>query len=160
MNKTAKLPRGIRNNNPLNLRRTNSKWVGLLTRDDLSGKQYDEYFCQFREMRYGWRAAFICMCVNYFLLRGLNTIEDIIMRWAPPSDGNNTRAYIRAVCEKVGKSPRQLIPHPKNDVGFWIQMALAMAHVENGTDVDFNIDELTKGWFLFEEYARKLKYIT
>lgn len=153
-------PRGIRNNNPLNLRRTNSQWVGLLTRNDLSSKEYDEYFCQFRQMRYGWRAAFVNLCVNYYIVRGINTVEDIIMRWAPPSDGNNTRAYIREVCDRLGYKPRQLVPHPKNDAGFWIDMALAMAHVENGRDEDFDIDEILVGWELFEKYAKKLKYIT
>ena len=40
-----------------------------------------------------------------------------------------------------------------------IDMALAMAHVENGRDEDFDIDEILVGWEIFEKYAKKLKYI-
>ena len=46
------LPRGIRNNNPLNIRRGKDQWKGL------RAQQTDASFCQFESLEYGWRAAF------------------------------------------------------------------------------------------------------
>lgn len=45
-------PRGIRNCNPLNIRRSAAKWKGLCA------QQNDASFCQFESMEWGWRAAF------------------------------------------------------------------------------------------------------
>ena len=44
------LPRGIRNNNPLNIRRSKDQWQGL------RAQQTDASFCQFETLEYGWRA--------------------------------------------------------------------------------------------------------
>ena len=46
------MTRGLRNNNPLNIRRNNTKWQGL------SVTQTDKSFFQFKTMAYGYRAAF------------------------------------------------------------------------------------------------------
>ena len=45
------LPRGIRNHNPLNIRRTGKdQWKGL------AEAQNDAAFCQFKSLEYGWPA--------------------------------------------------------------------------------------------------------
>ena len=44
-------PRGIRNNNPLNIRRTNTVWQGM--KEELTDKE----FVEFISMAYGYRAA-------------------------------------------------------------------------------------------------------
>ena len=44
-------PRGIRNNNPLNIRRSTDRWVGVRE------EQTDKSFVQFKSMAYGYRAA-------------------------------------------------------------------------------------------------------
>ena len=55
-----KLPRGIRNNNPLNIRRTKtSSWMGMRE------EQTDKSFCQFTTLRYRWRAAFMLLKLYY-----------------------------------------------------------------------------------------------
>ena len=46
------LPRGFRNNNPLNIRRSKDQWKGL------AEAQTDRAFVQFKSLEYGWRAAF------------------------------------------------------------------------------------------------------
>ena len=56
------LPRGLRNCNPGNLRRTADKWQGL------SAQQTDKEFFQFREMKWGYRAL-IKTLLMYFSLR-------------------------------------------------------------------------------------------
>ena len=53
------IARGIRNNNPLNIRRSKDKWQGLKT------LQTDAQFCQFETMAYGWRAAFVMLTRTY-----------------------------------------------------------------------------------------------
>ena len=43
------IPRGIRNNNPLNIRRSKDKWKGM------RAVQSDAQFCQFESLEWGWR---------------------------------------------------------------------------------------------------------
>ena len=53
--KSKSKPRGIRNNNPLNIVQTNDNWQGL------RHPQYDKRFCEFVDMAHGYRAAFIIL---------------------------------------------------------------------------------------------------
>lgn len=82
--------RGIRNNNPLNIRR-GSRWVGL------SAEQTDPEFCKFTAPVFGLRAAFIILR-RYIEVYHLVTIEQMISRWAPKSE-NKTEQYIKYVCD-------------------------------------------------------------
>lgn len=86
-------PRGIRNNNPLNIRVGNS-WLGEVEHPT------DKDFEQFKEMRYGIRAGFILL-KRYIKRYHLTTITDIISRWAPPIE-NKTAAYIANVSKLSG----------------------------------------------------------
>lgn len=79
---------GIRNNNPCNIR-TGSNWIGLDT-------TYKGEFCRFRNVVWGIRAV-IYLIRKYHYKYGLKTVEEIINRWAPPQDNNNTSAYIEYV---------------------------------------------------------------
>lgn len=85
--------RGIRNCNPANIRR-GQLWKGM--RDH----QTDKRFVQFKTMRWGIRAMLIVLR-TYVLRHGLRTVPQIIRRWAPPEDGNNTKDYIDKVCVAV-----------------------------------------------------------
>ena len=99
------LPRGIRNNNPLNIRRGKDQWQGLraqqtdanLTSDRLSSRSadskqasvcshYDAEFCQFESLEYGWRAAFYLLTRTYYHKYRLYTIRMIVNKWAPPQE--------------------------------------------------------------------------
>lgn len=80
--------RGIRNNNPANIRH-GSKWQGL------SPAQPDTSFCTFVSMEYGVRAL-ICLLRTYYKTYNLRSIRSIISRYAPPSE-NDTDSYIRFV---------------------------------------------------------------
>lgn len=84
----ANIPRGIRNNNPLNIRIGN-KWLGEVPCPT------DNQFEQFTRMEYGVRAGFVLLR-RYIERYKLNTISTIITRWAPPSE-NETARYIMAV---------------------------------------------------------------
>lgn len=118
---TKRVPRGIRNNNPLNIRIGNN-WIGERM------EQTDPSFEQFKEMKYGLRAGFIILS-NYMKKYGRHTIARIIFAWAPESE-NNTKAYIKSVCDYVGKKPNDYISFGDEDT--MVRLVLAMAHVECG----------------------------
>ena len=138
MSNEVKLPRGIRNNNPLNIRRSGDKWQGLHV------LQEDREFFQFSEMKWGWRAAFRLLCHTYYGKYKLRTIRAIITRWAPPKE-NNTEAYIRCVTDRIGIGPDKELGDPQTHPTQWMMIGIAMAIVENGTT---NLDYLSmlKGW--------------
>lgn len=81
-------PRGIRNNNPLNIERTADQWVGM------SKVQEDSRFVTFTSPAYGYRAA-TKILLNY-ICRGNDTVREIIHAWAPVHE-NPTLAYAKAV---------------------------------------------------------------
>lgn len=87
------IPRGIRNNNPLNIRIGN-KWFGEVENPT------DKDFEQFVSMFYGLRAGFILL-KRYICRYGLDNITEIISRWAPASE-NNTHHYIHMVARLSG----------------------------------------------------------
>lgn len=86
------MSRGIRNNNPGNIR-WGDKWQGL----DENGKEKDKSFCVFKKPEYGIRAL-AKILRNYRDLHKITTVAGIIHRFAPPSE-NNTVAYINHVAE-------------------------------------------------------------
>jgi hypothetical protein len=81
----------------LNLIKSAKPWVG-----EIAGK--DTRFCTFSSMAYGYRAAFKTLD-TYNKKHQIYSIRQIISRWAPESDGNDTRAYIKFVCERMGVEP-------------------------------------------------------
>ena len=91
--------RGIRNNNPGNIRRTGTKWKGQ------SIEQTDQAFVQFDTPEWGIRAM-TRILKNYQHAHGLNTVQDIIGRWAPDTE-NNTAAYIQHTAQSLGVAKDQ-----------------------------------------------------
>ena len=118
--------RGIRNNNPLNIRRSADKWQGL------KAQQEDREFFQFSEMKWGWRAAFRLLCHTYYGKYKLRTIRAIINRWAPPKE-NDTQYYIRSVAERTGIGADRELGDPQTHPAQWMMIGIAMAIVECGT---------------------------
>ena len=139
-----KLPRGLRNNNPLNIRRSGDKWQGLRV------LQEDREFFQFSEMKWGWRAAFRLLCHTYYGKYKLRTIRALITRWAPPKE-NDTEVYIRRVTDRIGIGPDRELGDPATHPTQWMMIGIAMAIVENGTT---NLDYLSmlKGWAMANDY--------
>ena len=125
MSNEVKEPRGIRNNNPLNIRRSKDKWQGLST------LQEDREFFKFVSMEYGWRAAFVILCKTYYGKYKLRTIRDIVTRWAPAKE-NNTPAYIRHVSDYTGIGPDRDLGDPQTHPTNWLLIGYAMAVMENG----------------------------
>ena len=114
------LPRGIRNNNPLNIRRNPAnKWQGQRP------VQTDPAFVQFLSDEWGFRAAAVIL--RNYRRKGICTVRQIISRWAPPSE-NRTARYISTVCQKTGFQPDTVIEGRVKE-GLLLR---AMALVETG----------------------------
>jgi hypothetical protein len=95
------IPRGIRNNNPGNIRLSpNVHWFGQ------SADQADGSFVQFDMPEYGIRA--IVRIMHSYQRLGINTIKDVINRWAPPNE-NDSAAYVDAVCKGCNKSATEVV---------------------------------------------------
>lgn len=137
------MTRGLRNNNPLNIRRNNTKWQGL------SSTQTDKSFFQFTTMAYGYRAAF--KTIQTYILNKYDTdkdgtpneLEDVIMRWAPPCE-NSTEDYISTVVKRSGVSRHTTLS--RNNREQLIAIVAAMSYVENG--VPAKMEDVIKGWEL------------
>ena len=134
------LPRGIRNNNPLNIRRTQTQWKGL------RAQQTDAGFAQFETMEYGWRAAFYLLTRTYYHKYRLYTIRGIVSKWAPPVE-NNTKAYIENVSRLTGIQPDEPLGIPSEQPSRWIALGIAMAIQENGTS-SLDYFAMLRGWEL------------
>lgn len=129
-------PRGIRNNNPGNIRRSRDQWQGL------RAEQTDPDFFQFETMAYGYRAL-IRILQNYRRVHGLRTISEMIARWAPQAE-NHTQAYIRAVCQDLKVTPSY--QPDVNDRWTMCTLAAAISRVENGLPA--RMDDIQAGWDL------------
>ncbi len=132
-------PRGIRNNNPGNIRRSKDKWQGLRE------EQTDPEFFQFVSPAYGYRAL-IRTLQNYRRLRGCVTLKDFITRWAPPVE-NDTAAYLRAVCQDM-QVPDSWVPDV-DDRETMCGLAAAISRHENG--VYALMSDVESGWELLNE---------
>lgn len=127
MEKTS-LPRGIRNNNPLNIRIGNH-WIGEVK------EPTDKEFEQFTDIIYGLRAGFKIL-KRYIKCYGYNTVHDIISRWAPASE-NNTTHYIMVVSSNMGVGILDEISFEDEDK--MVSLVSAMCLVECGCTVDKDI---------------------
>lgn len=134
------VPRGIRNNNPLNIRKTPAKWFGKV-----EGK--DPEFETFDTMEHGIRAAYMIVR-TYLTTRGCKTIADIVRRWAPPGDHNDTYHYIR----RVGKYIRLDVTTPTcfENCLLMARLLHAMHIVENGN----NFIPIAKFIYVYNFYFR------
>jgi hypothetical protein len=97
---TGQLPRGIRNNNPLNIE------AGNFTQGLPGYAGSDGRFARFQSPEQGVMAA-DRLLQTYGTKHGLNTVAGIVGRWAPAGDGNNVSAYANAVAQGMGVDPNQ-----------------------------------------------------
>lgn len=124
MNQQNTTPRGIRNNNPLNIRIGNT-WLGEVANPT------DSEFEQFCSIRYGLRAAF-CILRRYIRRYGRNTPAKIISAWAPSSE-NNTQRYIMIVENRSGLPADAALSY--GDKEAMCRLVAAMAYVECGREI-------------------------
>ncbi len=119
-------------NNPGNIRQSSDYFLGEIVPSS------DAEFKQFSSMAYGYRAMFKILD-TYRNLYGLETIEQIITRYAPPSE-NDTTAYINAVSAAIQVPPTSPLAYDEQTTS---ALVYAMSRHENG--VEPNLDEITQG---------------
>ena len=145
-----KIPLGIRNNNPLNIRRVKGqKWKGEVpfpppsegTGEAVPSEGTGEVealpqrgsgegaFVRFSSLPWGIRAAF-CILDTYRKKYNATCVEDIIARWAPPSE-NDTKRYVQTVCRLTGFGGKERLSENE-----WPKLVRAMATVESGATLE------------------------
>lgn len=125
--------RGIRNNNPGNLEYSKSNpWVGQ------NGD--DGRFAKFETPEHGIRA--LGRNLMSYQRQGIDTVNEIINRWAPPTDNNDTAAYIKAVCEQLGVSADEPLDSSNPDT--LKALCAAIIQHENGSQ-PYSDQQLTSG---------------
>lgn len=80
--------RGIRNNNPFNIKKSKHPWIGKVKGNDPTFECFDNLY-------HGIRAG-LKLLINY-VERGFDTPEKIIKRYAPCNE-NNVPNYVDFVC--------------------------------------------------------------
>lgn len=133
---TKKLPRGIRNCNPGNIRINPDVFQGEIN------PSKDSAFKQFYTMAYGYRAIFVILR-TYYRNYKLDTIRKLITRWAPANE-NHTENYIKAVSDVAGISPDD--PININNREMMIRIVSGISRVENGCEAD--MADIIAGWEL------------
>lgn len=127
-------PRGIRNNNPGNLKVSSSSWLGKLPYE--ANQDYDcrtgrvtRTFEQFSQYKYGIRAL-IKLLQSYMQVKNLRTIAQIVNRYAPSTE-NNPATYIQFVASYTGYSPHWPLSPSRETLR---ALSRAIARYENGVE--------------------------
>lgn len=131
------MSRGLRNNNPGNIRRSSAHYKGEVR------PSRDKEFKEFQSMAYGYRAMFVLLdtyCRRY----GLNTLRTMLMRYAPPTE-NYTSTYIDFVSQRTGiGTDTPLDTRHRRDM---VPIVAAMSEMENGVPANWN--DVEAGWEMF-----------
>jgi hypothetical protein len=128
-------PRGVRNNNPGNIRRSGSAWAGL------SAEQTDPEFARFDDAVMGLRAL-MRLLLAYRYKYGLESVEQIIRRFAPPHE-NDTDGYIRFAARDMGVKREDALD--LSSAPRLVSLARAIVRRENGA---------SREWYAPDIYAR------
>lgn len=131
-----KQSRGIRNNNPGNIDyNKNNNWRGQIGIEEGVAKPR---FARFDTPENGIRAL-AKLLLNYQRLHKLNTVREIINRWAPPVE-NITSAYVAACARALGVTADEVIN--LSDRRLLKLLTVAIIKHENGSQPysDFVID--------------------
>lgn len=108
------LPRGVRNNNPGNLRITTINWKGKVPNTQNSDRSFEQFVDSQGIPGHIWgiRALFKDIYGDIFS-KGDHTVQKLISSYAPPHE-NATQVYIGVVAKAIGKSPTA--PIEKSDL--------------------------------------------
>ena len=139
---------GERNNNPLNIRKVpGTHWRGEVEAlpQRGSGEGAARSFVRFSSLAYGLRAAF-CILRTYRDKYKLVCIEDIITRWAPPTE-NDTRRYICDCCKLTGFGGKERLIENN-----WPRLVGAMARLESG--MNLTEEQIRQGFRLYRENSK------
>ena len=125
-----KQARGMRNNNPLNIIKSEKiNWQG--------------------EVKPSTDPNFAKLLRTYYQKHGCRTIRQIVARWDPEGP-KVIDAYVRTVCKHTGLNPDQQLPPMKEETKvMWCDIVLAMATMECGLSVKQQeelVPFIARGW--------------
>lgn len=122
----GELARGLRNNNPGNIKKSGDAWRGT----DHAATERESTFVVFTSPVWGIRAM-ARLLNGYYNRHGLETVRGIISRWAPAGSENPHHAnYVAHVARAVGVSPDARLSIPSA----YSRMIPAMIEFENGSN--------------------------
>lgn len=134
---TKKIPRGLRNNNPGNIRNLETNdFQGEVKYKDKKDAEFEEFVA----MKWGVRAM-MKILLRYNKRYACRNLEDLIRHWAPENE-NNTAAYIKKVCTMTGLNPKWEVDLSQKDT--MCSIVDAMIYVENGQHI--SMEEIEDGW--------------
>jgi hypothetical protein len=144
-NRKIETTRGVRNNNPMNLRK------GVAFQYQVENPN-EKSFMTFGKTWQGIRAGVLDLTND--IAKGKNTITSLISQFAPPSE-NNTAAYINNVAKATGLKPDEVIDR-KNFV-LMCKLVNSIIAVENGANAlkfvtSQDITEGVKSAFTYRGY--------
>lgn len=125
--------RGLRNNNPGNIVQSGIQWAGQIEGND-------PRFVSFATPEAGI-AALGKNLLAYQSRHGLDTVQQIIARWAPATE-NATDAYVAAVAREVGVKPDAQLD--LRDAGTLGKLTRAIIRHENGSQ-PYDKDTIDRG---------------
>ncbi|MCC3733712.1 hypothetical protein LLS47_12315 [Rouxiella badensis] len=125
--------RGVRNNNPGNIEASDQNpWEGQTGSD---GR-----FATFETPEHGIRA--LGKNLLSYNRQGIDTVSEVVNRWAPAADGNNTDAYIKALCKSVGVGPND--PLDMSNPNTLAALCAGIVTHENGNQ-PYSEDQINSG---------------
>lgn len=130
------MARGYRNFNPGNIRNSSVRYLGEKESTDIA-------FKQFESMTWGFRAMFVLLD-TYRIRYGLRTLQQMIERYAPPSE-NDTTGYVNFITRRTRIADISTVDTRNEKM--MVPLVTAMAAMENGSDPD--AEDVRKGWELF-----------
>lgn len=120
----AGLPRGIRNNNPGNIKDDGTSWQGMAGSDGV--------FVIFADMSWGTRA--MATALTNMIRKGYNTVGTLIPQWS----ATDQSAYVANVASRMGIAPGDTIT---TDVPTLTSLMRAMITQENGEAGSYVTDQ-------------------
>ena len=137
-------PRGIQNNNPLNIKREGQFMVGEIKSD----KDYP--YCLFDKMRYGWYAAFKYLFWSY--QNGNTTYRQLVRDMYPADDGYKPNAILSKMREISTADYDKTLPSPDGNATSWLILGLEICYGLHGTGDFEHFEDMVTGWAMAWDY--------
>ncbi len=136
------LPRGIRNHNPGNIIQNKTQWKGARK------QPFDPKFVEFETPEWGIRAM-MRILQTYYHKYGLDNVQAIINRWAPPHE-NATDQYAHYVAKFMGV--KRFDAMDVNDPKVLIPLCQAIVIFENGRPKKELQETYPEAWYEEAQY--------
>jgi hypothetical protein len=130
------LPRGIRNNQPGNIRISNIPWKGKVPFSENTDGSFEQCYRMVDGIR-------MLMKDIITKIGKYHTVEGIISVYAP-SNENDTGAYIKSVCDRTGFERDEVLTPDEETIK---KLVYAISYHENGGDY-LKIGDVEDAWKL------------